>query len=130
MTTMTKIFIGGAGIAALAGATSATAQFPIPNRGQSAVNQCTAAVQNRLDLRAAYGDRTGGRVISVTRVNYRGSRIQVRGLASSRAYAYGPYGVGLYGILGATQANQVADLTFRCSVDHFGRIRDIDINRR
>ena len=124
MTTMTKILAGGAGLAALASAVPATAQFSIPNRGQMAVDQCTAAVQNRLNLRNAYGG-AGGRVVAVTRVNQRGSRIQVRGLASRNAY--GPYGVGLYGMLGASRA---ADLTFRCSVDHYGRVRDLDINRR
>lgn len=127
MTIMMKIFAGGAGLVALASAAPASAQFSIPNRGQMAVNQCTAAVQNRLSLRSAYGEGAGGRVVAVTRVNQRGSRIQVRGLASSNAFAYGPYGVGLYGTLGASQA---ANLTFRCSVDHYGRVRDIDINRR
>lgn len=127
MTIMTKILAGGAAVAALAGATPAMAQFSIPNRGQMAVDQCTAAVQNRLNLRTAYGKGTGGRVVAVTRVNQRGTRIQVRGLASSNAFAYGPAGVGLYGILGASQA---ANLTFRCSVDHYGRVRDLDINRR
>jgi hypothetical protein len=122
-----KILAGGFGLAAIAGAAPAPAQVPVVDRAQLAVNQCTGAVQNRLSLRTAYGDLAGGRVIAVTRVNHRagGRRIQVRGLASSNAY--GPYGVGAYGLLGATQG---ADLVFRCSVDQYGRVRDIDINRR
>ncbi|MFL6728934.1 MAG: hypothetical protein ACJ8E3_06675 [Sphingomicrobium sp.] len=125
-----RILAGAAGLAALAAAGSATAQRPVVvNRAQLAIDQCTSAVQNRLNMRAERGGMVGGRVVSVTRVNYRdrGSRIQVRGLASSSGYAYGPYGVGLYGVLGATQG---ANLTFRCSVDTYGRVRDLDINRR
>ena len=125
--TMMKILASGAGFAAIAATTPASAQISVVSRPQLAVDQCTAAVQARLNTRAAYHGTVGGRVVSVTSVNYRGSRVQVRGLASTNGYAYGPYGVGLYGALGATQG---ANLTFRCSVDKYGRVRDLDINRR
>ena len=44
--------------------------------------------------------------------------------------AYNPYGVGAYGMLGSNYAQTAADLSFRCSVDYNGYIRDVDINRR
>ena len=129
MTIMTKILAGGVGLAAIAAVAPASAQVSVVSRPQLAIDQCTTAVQNRLNARAARGGIVGGRVVSVTRVNYRdgGKRIQVRGLASSSGFAMGPHGVGLYGTLGATQG---ADLTFRCSVDTYGRVRDLDINWR
>jgi hypothetical protein len=40
---------------------------------------------------------------------------------------YGPYGVGAYGALG--YASQ-PDLSFSCTVDYRGYVRDVDINRR
>jgi len=125
--TMMKILAGGIGLAALAGSAPAIAQVSVVSRPQLAIDQCTTAVQARLNTRGAYRGTVGGRVVSVTSVAYRGSRVQVRGLAARNGYAYGPYGIGLYGVLGATQG---ADLTFRCSVDRYGRIRDLDINRR
>ena len=127
MTMTFKILAGGAGFAALAAVAPAGAQVSVVSRPQLAIDQCTTAVQARLNTRGAYRGTVGGRVVSVTSVAYRGSRIQVRGLASTNAFAYGPYGVGLYGALGATQG---ANLTFRCSVDRYGRLRDLDINRR
>ena len=125
--TIFKILAGGAGLAAIAAVTPASAQISVVSRPQLAIDQCSTAVQARLSTRAAYRGTVGGRVVSVTSVSYRGSRIQVRGLASTAGYAYGPYGAGLYGALGATQG---ANLTFRCSVDRYGRVRDLDINRR
>ena len=70
---------------------------------------------------------TSARVLSVTQVNPRRSTVRVRGLATSGRMAYNPYGVGYYG------SNAYAyqpDLSFSCSVDYQGRIRDVDINRR
>ena len=43
--------------------------------------------------------------------------------------ASNPYGYGYYGAVGYNYAN-AADLSFRCDVDHRGRVRDIDFNRR
>jgi hypothetical protein len=74
--------------------------------------------------------RTSGRVLSVTQVNPRRSTVMVRGLATSGRYAsngYGPYGMGAYGALGYSYQ---PDLSFRCSVDYRGFVRDVDIMRR
>jgi hypothetical protein len=107
----------------------------------AAVQQCSAAVQNRLYNRssiggilgAVLGANTTGRVLSVTQVAPRNNgTVRVRGLASSGRYAsngYGPYGVGAYGALGYNSAN-AADLTFKCDVDYRGYVRNVDINRR
>ena len=146
MRTMTKILAGGAGIAALAGASPAAAQYygqPYgygygANSTQMAAQRCSAAVQSRLNQRgglttgilgAVLGAQSyGGRVLQVTQVNPRRSTVRVRGLASSGAnYGYGPYGVGAYGAAGYGYA---PDLSFRCEVDYRGYIRDVDINRR
>lgn len=147
MTMFTKILAGGAGLAAMAAAAPAAAQYYPPygnaygyygttNATQLAVNQCTAAVQNRLSTRvglqgilgAVLGNQSaGGRVLSVTRVNPRRSTVRVTGLANSGRYAYSPYGYGMYGAVGAAYQ---PDLSFRCDVDYYGRVRDVDINRR
>ena len=143
MTIMIKSLAAGAGLAALAAATPAAAQYPYgygygygQNATQLAAQRCTAAVQNRLSTRsgvsgilgAVFGANPQGRVLSVTRVDPRRSTIRVRGLASSgTSYGYGPYGVGAYGSVGYAYR---PDLSFSCSVDYRGYIRDIDINRR
>jgi len=157
MTMFTKIFAGAAGVAALATAAPAAAQYysyapryasaygaPYgnaygynANMTNMAAQQCAAAVQSRLNrsvgmtgiLGAVLGARqSGGRVLQVTQVNPNRRSMTVRGLATSgRAYAYSPYGYGAYG---ATGYNYRPDLSFRCSVDYRGYIRDVDINRR
>jgi hypothetical protein len=154
MRIMTKILAGGAGIAALAAAGPAAAQYyygqPYGNAygyntygyqaqaSQMAAQRCSAAVQSRLSQRggltgilgAVLGAQTyGGRVLQVTQVNPRRSTVRVRGLASSGARygGYGPYGVGAYGAAGYAYA---PDLSFRCDVDYRGYVRDVDIDRR
>lgn len=146
MTMMIKTLIGGAGLAALAAATPATAQYYYGyNNGYNynnyatnmAAERCAAAVQNRLSYRTNGGGilgtilgvntRTSGRVLTVTQVTPRSSTVRVRGLATSGRMAYNPYGVGAYGMLGQ---NYAADLSFSCSVDYRGYVRDVDINRR
>lgn len=148
MTMFTKILAGGAGLAAIAAAAPASAQYgyypPVgpaygynANVTQFAVNQCTAAVQARLNNRAGLqsilgaflGANTSGRVLAVSQVTPRSNRVRVRGFASSGRMAYNPYGAGYYGALGYQYA-QPADLAFKCDVDYRGRIRDIDIMRR
>ena len=145
MTMMTKIFAGAAGLAAIAAAAPAGAQYGYPPYGNAygyygnnnvtnfAVQQCTAAVQNRLSNRVGIAGILGGvlgapvatgRVLTVTQVNPRASTVRVRGLANSGASPYG------YGAYGATGYGYQPDLSFRCDVDYNGRIRDIDINRR
>ena len=143
-----KILIAGAGLAALAAAAPASAQYGYyqpygnaygyynnANVTQYAANRCTAEVNARLYNRTGItgligslvGARTSARVLSITQVNPRRNNIRVRGLASSGRYAYNPYGIGYYGAVGA---GYVPDLSFSCTVDYRGRIRDVDINRR
>ena len=148
MTMFTKFLTGTAGLAALA-ATPAAAQYgysygaPYGNAygyyGRNAmtdiaVQQCTAAVQNRLSTRVGLTGILGGvlgapvatgRVLSVTQVNPRNNAtVRVRGLANSGA---SPYGYGAYGAAGY---GYQPDLSFKCDVDYRGRVRDIDIIRR
>ena len=150
---------GGAGLAALAAAAPAAAQYGYANPygysqygysqyGYGGVNssvaaqQCTAAVQSRLYNRTSLGGIIGAllgantmnqsRVLGVTRVTANNGYTRVRGIASSGRYAYNnysPYGVGAYGALGYGY-NQAADLSFKCDVDYRGFVRDFDINRR
>jgi hypothetical protein len=149
MTIMIKTLALGAGFAALAAASPASAQYYPPhgnaygyynnsNVTNVAVQQCAAAVQNRLSTRGSTGiigqlfginSYNNARVLSVTQVNPRRNSVLVRGVASSGRMAYNPYGVGAYGMLGSNYA-QAADLSFRCSVDYQGFVRDVDINRR
>ena len=150
MTIMIKTLALGAGFAALAAAAPANAQY-YPPYGNAygynnmhamtnvAAQRCAAAVQNRLSTRGSTGiigqlfginNYSNARVLSVTQVNPRRNSVLVRGVASSGRMAYNPYGVGAYGMLGSNYAQQTADLTFRCSVDYQGFVRDVDINRR
>lgn len=112
---------------------------------QVAVNQCTAAVQQRLAYshRAGYGYNgynsyspygytnaySNARILGITRVDQRSATtLRVRGYATS-GMNYGPYGSGAYGALGYGYS-QPADLSFKCDVDYRGYVRDVDINRR
>jgi hypothetical protein len=147
MTILSKFVAGSAGLAALATAIPAAAQY-YPSYGynygygygavntQAAVNQCTAAVQNRLYTRqglsgivsSLFGlSGTSGRVLSITSVDPNRSTIRVRGTATSGRYSYNPYGYGYYG---SVAAGYVPDLQFKCDVDYRGYVRDVDINRR
>ena len=150
MRMITNIFAGAAGMAALAAATPAAAQY-YPSGENSygygmnynpAAQQCTAAVQNRLYNRTSLGSILGslvgipsnpsGRVVSITSSTPTRYGMRVRGLASSGRYAYndyGPYGYGAYGALGY-RYNAAADLSWRCDVDYRGYVRNVDINRR
>ncbi|MES2325968.1 MAG: hypothetical protein V4499_01380 [Pseudomonadota bacterium] len=88
---------------------------------QVAVNQCAAAVQQRLSGGYGYNGygAAGGRVLGISRVEPRGNgELLVRGVANSGRYAG-------YGYNGQSQV----DLTWKCRVDYRGFIRDIDINR-
>ena len=84
------------------------------NTSQVAVNQCAAAVQQRIGGGYGYG---GGRVLGISRVEPRNNGgLTVRGVATSGRYAgYGNQG-------------QV-DLTWKCKVDYRGYVSDIDLNR-
>jgi hypothetical protein len=137
--TLAKILIGGAGFAALAAASPSAAQYYqqpygnaygyYQNRTQVAVNSCQAAVQNRLAYRTNYNNYYGGysqgRVLSVTSVDPNRNTVRVRGLATSGRMTNN--GLNLFGLLGS---NYRADLSFACTVDYRGRVRDVDIDRR
>lgn len=154
MRAFTKFLAAGVGIAAVASAAPAAAQY-YPGYGygnpyggnvigqvlngvlgngygnygansQVAVNQCAAAVQQRLNGgygyngygNNSYGYSNGARVLGISRVEPRSNgELLVRGVANSGRYAYGYDGQG-----------QI-DLTWKCKVDYRGFIRDIDINR-
>lgn len=150
MKMMTKILAGTAGLTALTAAAPAAAQY-YPNYGYGygnaygynstalATQQCSAAVQARLNNRVGIQGILGavlganvptGRVLSITRVNPNRNTVRVRGLATSGRMAYnnyGPYGVGAYGAVGYAYQ---PDLSFSCTVDYRGYVRDVDINRR
>jgi hypothetical protein len=137
---MVKFLIGGAGLAALAGAVPASAQYYPPYGNaygygintQAAVDRCSAAVQNRLAYRSNYngydpyyGGYSQARVLNITSVDPNRYSVRVRGLATSGRMARN--GLNLFGLLGS---NYRADLSFGCTVDYRGRITDVDINRR
>lgn len=152
MSMMTRMLAGAAGVAAIASAVPAGAQYYSNGYGynaygaygvnaNTAAQQCTAAVQNRLYNRTSLGSILGslvgiptgtyGRVLSVTKETPTRSGMRIRGLASSGRYAYnryGPYGVGAYGALGYGTA--AADLSWKCDVDYRGYVRNVDIHRR
>ena len=101
----------------------------------AAAQQCSAAVQNRLASRqnigsviaSLLGANTSPRVVSITQVTPRRNSVTVRGLASTGRMAYSPYGVGAYGALGGAYPPA---LSFKCSVDYRGYVRDVSITRR
>ncbi len=153
MTNMIKSLALGAGFAALAAASPATAQYYqsyqqpygnaygyYNNRGMTdmAAQRCSAAVQQRLSMRGSRGiigqlfgvnNYNGARVLSITRVDPRRTSVRVSGIASSGRVAYNRYGVGAYGMLGSNYAT-APDLSFGCSVNYRGYVTDLDINRR
>ena len=160
MRNMTKILAGAAGMAAIAAAAPASAQYypyGYSTYGYSpysygynaygsvnpsvAASQCTAAVQNRLYNRTSLGEILGslvgiptaqGRVVAVTSTTPTRSGMRIRGLASSGRMAYNNYGPYGVGAYGALGYgyNNAADLSFRCDVDYRGYVRNVDINRR
>jgi hypothetical protein len=157
MTAIKFILAGGAGLAALAAAAPASAQYyPAPGYGygggnvlgqvlgqvlggggygggygayggggsQMAVNQCSAAVSDRLNRQyggyAAYGGYNGyaggARVVQISSVEPRSNgRMRVRGVAQTSAGGgYNGYG---------------QNFAFKCNVDYRGYISDIDLDR-
>lgn len=128
--TMVKILIGGCGLAAIAGATPAAAQYnpasPVGAHAQLAAQQCSAAVEARLKTRdygAVSAPGTAG-VVTVTRADAEERFVRVRGTATSGVPAI----VGAVVTLAATQAPP-ADLTFKCRIDYRGRILELDVDR-
>jgi len=122
MKLMIKMMAGGVGLAAIAAAAPAAAQYypygysnpygylnaygysnPYGAYGvnsTTATQQCTAAVQSRLYNRSSIGGilgailgaNTTGRVLNITQVTPTRSGMRIRGLASSGRYAYNNYG--------------------------------------
>jgi hypothetical protein len=158
MTMLKTMLAGGAAVAALGLAAPASAQWANPynpnpyaspyatpygygynqqaHMTQIAAQQCTAAVQHRLNNRVGLESvlarvvgipTTQARVLNVTQVNPRRTTVRVQGLASSGRHAYNPWGVGAYGAVGMAYQ---PDLRFRCDVDYRGRIRSVDIRQR
>lgn len=150
MMAFTKIVAGGVAIAALAAAAPAAAQYypgygygygggnvvgqvlgqvlgggygynNYGNNSQVAVNQCAAAVQQRLG--GGYGGYGysnyggGGRVLGISSVDGRSNGgLTVRGVASSGGYGYAGQG-------------QV-DLTWKCKTDGRGFVTDVNLYRQ
>jgi len=155
---MIKILAGGAGLAALAAAVPATAQYAYPygyaqspygyssnpygysqygysaNATNMAAQRCEAAVQNRLSMR-----RTGVLGLLGLSSNTSGrvlsiTRVNPMGNAVRvRGLATsGRVAYNPYGVgaYGMLGSNYAADLSFKCDVDYQGYVRDVDINRR
>lgn len=103
---------------------------------QEASQQCTAAVQDRLDRRVGLGTmlasligaRATPRVTGITGVTRHRTYTTVTGSATSgHQYAYSPYGVGAYGALGYSYR---PDIAFTCTVDNNGTVRNVRIDGR
>lgn len=128
--TMVKIFAGGVGLAALAGAAPAIAQYnpanPVGAQAQLAAQQCSAAVEARLKTRdyGAVSAPGTARVLTVTRADAEKRFVRVRGTATSGSPAI----VGTVGALSAAVA-PTADLTYKCRIDYRGRVLELDIDR-
>jgi hypothetical protein len=130
MRIMIKMLAGAAGLAAVATAAPAAAQYGYGYRtysqpygynynaygaygmnGNVAAQQCTAAVQNRLYNRTSLGSILGslvgiptnpsGRVLSITSSTPTRYGMRIRGLATSGRYAYNNYGPYGMGAYGA-----------------------------
>ncbi len=159
MTIMMKLLAGGAGLAALATAAPASAQYAYPygynsyaspygynsyanpyaynaNATAMAQQQCTAAVQNRLY------NRTGLEGLIGSLFGMSGTSGRVLGITQVTpnqtfvrvrgVASSGRYAASPYGYgyYGALGSGYQADLSFKCDVDYRGYVRDIDIDRR
>ena len=107
---------------------------------RAAVQQCaTAAVAQAANQYRGYGgygyqQQYGGynpyaaniRVTAITEVDRRSDGVRIRGLLSSGMGYGGQYG-GPYA--GPTYSGS-GDLTFRCTVDYRGYVRDVRVRRR
>jgi hypothetical protein len=127
---MVNTIAGGIGLAAIAGAATATAQYnpasPAGAQAQLAAQQCSAAVEARLKARgygAVSAPGTAG-IVTVTRADAEKRFVRVRGTASSGV----PSVAGAVGTLAAAQSPP-ADLTFKCRIDYRGRILELDVDR-
>lgn len=128
--TMVKILTRGVGLAAIAGATAAVAQYnpasPVGAPAQLAAQQCSAAVEARLKTKSygAVSEPGTAGVLTVTRADAEKEFVRVRGTATSGVPAI----VGTAGTLASAQSPP-ADLTFKCRIDYRGRILELDVDR-
>lgn len=128
--TIAKILAAGTGLAAIAGAAPATAQYnpasPVGAQAQLAAQQCSAAVEAELKTRDYGAVSVPGttRVLTVTRADAEKEFVRVRGTATSGVPAH----IGAVGTLGAGYA-PTADLTYKCRIDYRGRVLELDIDR-
>ena len=84
-----------------------------------------------------YGQQgPSARVLGITDIDQRRNSLRVRGVATAGLYAAAPYGAPYGGAYGAPYGQaygygqqQVGELTFRCDVDHRGRVTNVDIDR-
>ena len=127
---MEKILAGGIGLAAMAAAAPATAQYdpasPVGAQAQLAAKQCSAAVEAQLKTRdyGAVSAPGTARVLTVTRADAEKRFVRVRGTATSGV----PSTIGAVGTLAAAQV-PTADLTFKCRIDYRGRVLELDVDR-
>ena len=129
-------------------------QYPMGNYGyqqvsqRSLVQQCAIATEQRLSgqyrgqgygayngngYQNGYGqqgygyqNQAGGRVLGITSIERRNNGgLNVRGVATSGAYAQQAYGYGQqgYGVAGQ------ADLSFNCRVNARGQVTDVRLSR-
>lgn len=129
-------------------------QYPQGNYGygqvsqRALVQQCAAATEQRLNAQYrgqgygayngngyqngygqqgyGYQQQGGGRVLGITSIERRNNGgLNVRGVATSGAYAQQAYGYGqqAYGV------NGQADLSFNCRVNARGQITDVRLSR-
>lgn len=159
MTIMRSILAGGAGIAALATAVPAAAQYyPYQYNNyaygnaygnaygygygmntQAAASQCSAAVQNRLYSQNGSVASIIGSLFGVSSGATSGRVLSITSVDPRRSTVRvrglatsGRYAYNPYGYgyYGALGAGYTPDLEFRCDVDYRGYVRDLDINRR
>ena len=158
MKLMKMMMAAGTGLAAIAAAAPAAAQYGYANpygysqygysrygsqygysgygmNTGAAASQCTAAVQNRLMNRASIGGIIG----SFLGTNTTGRVVSVTQVTPRRSSVtvrglassgrYAGYGPYGVGAYGAVGYGQ-PDLSFKCNVDYRGYVRDVDIHRR
>lgn len=116
---------------------------PLYANSQTAVNQCAAATEARLNNIALnsrfnrwspynnpysnYAVRGHGRVLGVDRVEIRGNgRLRVTGVATSGRNYSNPFGFGSYAY---NRSYGVPDLRFTCNADRWGRVASVNIRR-
>lgn len=136
---------GGGVLGAIVNQVLGYGRYPYGNYGYNqygnqsqGINQCAAVVEQRLRgggyanyggyRYQGYNQGYGGRVLGVTRVEGRNNGgVKVWGVASSGNTGYDGYRRNNYGTYGYSAG---ADLRWDCTVDRYGRVRNVDINRR